>query len=947
MSTTQHFTHLHVHTDASLRDGMGTPRSLLERAKGMGFRAVAMTDHGTLANAVTFTIEARSLGLKPIMGMEGYIAFDGELGHITLLAHGDRGWHSLVQLNNIAQRSHHRSPAFTVDELTSHADGLICLTGCVSSPFQRLSLKDAYRLGIRLKGAFRDRLFAELMFVGDTVAWERPIRLAEMLGIRRVITNDVHFPTRDVAHVHPVLTLMKSGFSYDSQELYLKSADEIKRAALRHGLLDTDVREMMDRTYDISRIIRAVDLAASPALPWLGKGGSLRDLVWSLPTRCRSRDREAYVDRLEYELRVIEAMGYEDYFLILEDIVSWARSQGIRVGPGRGSGASSLVLYAMRVTDVNPLEHGLQFERFLNPMRTGMPDVDIDFDSERRDEVLEYAHRKYGAIPIATYARYSHKSLTRDLGRYYKIDQAVVDRAADEGPNGDTFTAIALAEPEFATAYEAFVGQIRHKGKHAGGIIITDVDVPLERVGDVVAAGWSEGGRNELSYAGIVKFDLLGLTVLSALNRLERLTGHKPVPPHLDSRPMELFKGGHLAGVFQFAGSDGIRNLTMDLKPTTLDDLTAINALYRPGAIDAGSMEKFVDWRRGKDREPIPHHVQDVLEDTYGAIVYQEQMMEIYRRTVDGTMAEADDARRLITKPKPDDPRWVEKFAALRDKFIHGATTRWMMSDEDAASLWHKIETHTRYSFNKSHATAYAMIAWECAWYKYYHPHHFYATMLNVDPGNQQDYIMEAIRWAGIVIEPPHVNQSGLEWTGNVEANALYMPLSSIKYMGTTGARAIVDERERAGPYESANDFMERVPKRLVRSRAREGLLMTYGFTGLIADMSPVEKGYEILELTSEPTDTKWTKRQLKYLGFIIPNRRLIEQFETHTALGYTCGIVASSEKRVSKYGEYRVYRLSPNGTFWSRRWMDIEDGEAIGVIISDKNGKAKDLVRL
>lgn len=934
------FAHLHLHTDASLRDGLGTVPRMITRAKDMGFKMVAMTDHGTLANAVTFTMEAIDAGLKPLLGLEGYVVVDGVIGHITLLADGMRGWHSLLELNNLAHLSDYKQPAFHIDDLITHADGLVCLSGCIASPLQQLPLGDARRLAIKLKAAFGHKFFAEMMFVGDNLAWERPLRLADDLGLKTVITNDVHFPEASDATVHPVLTRMKAGFDYNSTNLYLKSYNQLYSHAMGYGLKEELVVASLERTAKIGALLDPIVLSSEPHLPVVKGGETLPNLIRKSSRWFILKSKE-YYDRYLTELKIIQDMGYEDYFIILDDIIKNAKARGVRVGPGRGSGAGSLILYVLEITDVDPIKYGLEFERFLNPERRGMPDVDVDIDSENRERVLEYAAETYSAVPIATYSRYSHKSLTRDLGKMFKIDKKLIDKAAEGGPDSDAFYEICRDKPKFIKAYEAFLGQIRHKGKHAGGVIITETPVPVERISDGVAAAWTEGRRNELSYAGIVKFDLLGLSILSALRRLEEQFDCYAEEPTDGHPAFEIFRSGNLSGVFQFSGSEGIRQLTMDLAPDKFEDLIAINALYRPGAIDAGATERYKDWK--KVPRDVPEWIADILAPTYGAIVYQEQFMAIFARAVGGTMGEADLARRIITKSKPDDPRWLDKFTRLRAQFVGKCQSDWGMNVIEATNLWEELATHTRYSFNKSHSTAYARIAWECAWWKFVRPAEFYAAMLNVDSFQEQTYIVDAVK-ADIEIVAPHVNSSTREWVA--EDGKIFMPLSSIKFMGVAGETAIVKEREAGGKFTSLENFMARVPKRFVRARAREGLLRLFGFSGLYRYpmASAPHKWEEVLEILGLKDLVELKTKgdtQLRYLGFIIPTKKLLAEWEDYAAKGWTCGIIESRDARESKWGPYMVYRLSPSGVFWSRDVMDLEKGTIVAVQIAAK-GKAK-----
>lgn len=933
----QEFTHLHVHTDASLRDGMGTVPNLINSAKSLGFSHLAMTDHGTLANAVSFTIEAKRAGIKPLLGLEGYINVDNEIGHITLLADGPEGWHSLVNLNNIAQKSVTKSPSFTLDNLVMNNNGLLCLTGCVASPFNRMGLTEAVSIGNRLKGVFGGRLFAEIMFVGISDSYIRPVQLADRLGIKPVVTNDVHFTDKNGGQVHKILVRMKSGYDYDSSHLYLKTRDEIIRSAKSSGVNPAIVREGLRNSFKIGELLQEVRLERNPVLP---DGYVKEDFGHQVRKEFIRRgfhtDGE-YVRRLKYELKIIEKMGYDNYFVILNDIIQEARNKGIVIGPGRGSGAGSLVLYVLGITDVNPMVYDLKFERFLNPERIGMPDVDVDIESERRDEVINYASKKYGARPIATYSRYSHKSLVRDLGKYFKFDKDLIDKAADEGENSEAFLMMVKKEPLFAPAYEQIVGQIRHKGRHAGGVVITDVEYPTERIKDDIAVGWSEGGKNELTYAGMVKFDLLGLSALSILKRCRGKT-------YSDIESFEnievyknIFWPGRLAGIFQFSGSSGIRDLTMELKPTSLEDLAAINALYRPGAIDSGATARYPKWKFSP--RVVEEYIADVLKPTYGAIVFQEQVMEIYRRTVKGSLGDADNARRIISKAKPDDPTWRKKFKNLKAKFISGAVHGHGLTLEDAEDLWHELETHSRYSFNKSHSVAYSMVAYKLAAHKYYNPERFYASCLNVDTENAQDYILEAIQ-AGIRIMPPDINKSGYEWSSGL--HKIYMPLTSIKFLGESAATAIVNERHTNGEFTCIEDFMKRVPKKYARARGRRGLLEMGAFDEI---MEGFERGHyeEMLDLKHEEIIKSPTVKQMQFLGTIIPTKEIQAKMDEFRASGKVVGVVSSLESRESKWGPYLVIKLSPNGVFWTRESMDFfKKGQILAATINESNGKLK-----
>jgi DNA polymerase-3 subunit alpha len=467
-------------------------------------------------------------------------------------------------------------------------------------------------------------------------------------------------------------------------------------------------------------------------------------------------------------------------------------------------------------------------------------------------------------------------------------------------------------------------GQIRHKGKHAGGIVITSLAVPIERTGEVLAAAWTEGEHNELSYAGIVKYDLLGLSALSVLRRLEQrfaMTAEKPTDNH---PAFQLFKDGDLSGIFQFSGSPGIKELTMKLSPAKFDDLIAINALYRPGALDVGSTEKYPEWK--KHPREVPAVVADILKPTYGAIVYQEQVMAIFSRLTGGSLGEGDLARRVIVKSKVDDPQWIEQFRVVRDKFITGAIDKGL-PEQEADTLWNEVAAHARYSFNKSHAACYAMIAWEMAWWKHYDKAAFYTELLNVDAAEAQTYIFEAVR-SGIELKMPHVNAPSLEYRS--EGNSIIMPLASIKYLSVPGAEAIIA----ASPFTTYEEFMLKVPKRIVRAKAREGLLHLGAFEGLTGATKSLGTTNEIIDLARY-------KSQRAYFGLIVPSAKLLSLIEKEKTQGHLAGVVVEKKRKSSNFGPYVVYYLLPDGIFWRRGEEEFDVGDIVVATTSAKTGKA------
>lgn len=938
------FAHLHCHTDASLKDGLGTVMRFVEAAARVSpGGAVAMTDHGSLANAISFTQAAKQFKIKPLLGLEAYLAIDGQVGHVTLLADGNEGFHNLTTLNNIGHASKYKQPAFELTDLLTHNKDIVVLSGCQGSPFQKMSLHEAVSLGSRIKSVYGHRFFVEAMAVNSYPHAARALDLAGALNAKIIITNDAHFPYESDADIHHILTQMKAGFEYDSQELWLKTQSELKMAFRKYCGDEVTQRLIEEgsfvRTAKLASYIREVKFSGSSALH-LSHEESMKVLRRFVGSRAKEKfglhPKAEVVQRLRAELDVINKTGYADYFLIIEDLVSNAKKMKVKVGPGRGSGAGSLVLYTLGVTDINPLDYDLSFERFLNVDRIGMPDVDIDFDSERREKVIEYAKERYGALPIATYSRYSHKSLIHDLAKTMHISRESEAKLAHGVHDDANFRSFCEDNKLFSQAYEAFIGQIRHKGKHAGGVIITKEDVPIERAGDSLVAAWTEGKVNELSYVGITKFDLLSLSALTALRHLEEKLHVKPPKPHelSPSNPdyktvFNIFKKGDLAGIFQFSGSDGIRELCMNLGPECFEDLIALNALYRPGAIDVGTAFKYPEWK--KSPRILDTSYNDILAPTYGVIVYQEQVMAIIQRFMGGSLAQADTARRTIVKTKVDDPKWVKSFEDLKAQFIEAASKT--LGVEKTSELWDELAAHSRYSFNKAHATAYAQIAWETAWWKAFYKHQFYAEMLNTDLVNTQLYIYEAIS-SGAKVMTPHIQYSTHEYT--VADGKIFMPLHSIKFLGFDAAKKITEERQLNGPFVDAHDMMRRIPKSVLRANARLGL---YALGGL----NLLEGTAKVYQLDSakvvEASALRTTQMQSQFLGMYIPDAALVGRIERAKSRGYLGGIISEISERVSKFGPYKVFRLAPHGTFWTRDF-DFRIGEF--VIVSVSKGKLK-----
>lgn len=931
------FSHLHVHTDASKIDGLGPVNKLVYAASQKNFKHLAITDHGTLANVIAFDSACKEYGVKPVIGLEGYITEAGNTYHITLLADGNKGFENLIHLNNIGVKSGHSKPVFTIQNLLDHSENVIVLSGCPSSPMQELDWKDARRIAIKLKDTFQDRFFSELMFVVETLpSWERSIQLAQDLDLQLVLTNDVHYAEKEYAPVHKVLTNLKGGFEYDDTHLWLaQPQDMIERVNTFAPEFSKYLIPAMENAYNLAEKLDKVKLSSEPKLPHIDNANdTLRNYVYAgyyekpIPKELE----EEYGCRLQYELKTIQEMDFSAYFLILKDIIDYARSIGVKIGPGRGSGVGSLVLYLLGVTELDPIQHKLSFERFLNPKRIEMPDVDVDIDSVGRDLVIQYAAEKWGGMPVATYGTYNEKSLIRELVKYFGGTREQQDLASDEGVDGKTFKALSADNPLLELCYNVMEGQIKYAGKHAGGIIITDQLVPheLDSNGNIMA-GWSEGTETkELSKAGIVKFDLLGVKALSVLKILETKHG-KAKEPTDDSPVWSLFHEGKITGVFQFSGSPGIIEYTKRVKPNKFDDLTAINALFRPGALDAGTAQMYPEWKQ-KPRKLHPL-IDDILEDTYGVICFQEQFMSIYARVTGGDLADADFARKVIVKaPKNLDLsnvshiEWKRKYDELQDKFLAGCHNQ-SIDAHTAQKIWDEISAHSRYSFNRAHSAAYSYTAWQMAYFKYYHPVDYYAALLTIHPENAEEYIFAAVM-DDIDIVMPDVNYS----TENYESDGtkIYMPLSAVYGLSSSGTQAILE----AKPFDSIDDFVARVPKKKVNKRAKKGLYALGAFDNLINGLSKDEQlkilGIDdVEEITSE-------QKQISYLGYTIPTRNLMQDIQKYASMGLLAGVVIKKEKKIGQGGKpYHKFTLMPSGGCWARgEYEKLEIGQKVALKI-------------
>lgn len=909
---------LHNHTDAS-PDGAGMVQTLVEQAEKIGMSHLAITDHGTLANSVAFSTACHEHGIVPILGIEAYLLYQGRRHHITLLSLNKEGFNNLIQLDSWSHESNFVSgyPLITLPALEKYREGLYALTGCASSALFHGSEVDALNYVADLTSAMgKERVALETMFIGTHDSWGRPLKIAADWDLPYVVTNDTHYPCRNQFPAHQAITSARKGYTYDSQHLWLKTAQEIMEEG-RKFVDDGKVFTGLKWSEAIAEMVTPWDMKAPPSLPKIERAEEL--LTHALRSALKrdvalKGERDKRLARLRAEFKVLYERNFLDYIYILWDIVSWAKRNNIRTGPGRGSGGGSYVLYLLGITGIDPLEYNLMFERFLNPNRADYPDVDVDFESDRRQEVMNYAKERWGAIPIATYSCYSHKSAVHDIARVLHIPKKLELEAAETGADSDSFLEFVNYHPAGRVTYDTMMGQIRHRGKHAAGVIIPNQPVPVERSGDELVAAWAEGmNTKDLSKVGIVKYDLLGLTALSQLRFMEEITGVETPTTVNHPEVYDLFCSGDTNGIFQWSGSEGIRELTKRIAPRNFYDLTTCNALYRPGALDAGTAEHYPEFMR----EPRKLHprIDPHLEKTYGVLCYQEQVMAVVAEVTGGDLSQADITRRLISKGAVGDPHWEKELKALYEQFM-------LLGEKQGFApallerLWHEVYTHSRYSYNLAHATAYTLISYQMAWFKVHHRAAFTTAVLQYDKANAQAYILDAVEH-GLKVEMPDINYSGLNYT--LHGNTIYLPLSDVAFLGEKGAAFLIEEREKNGIYLTYEDFNERVPRRACNNRARvmlEGIGALHSLTG---DPSSAIKDYD-----SVPISGKY-ENQLEILGYVVPSPSIISAMQrmrdkpTKKNFYRFAGFVRKVTKKRSVHGTYIVYDLSPEGSFWVR----------------------------
>jgi len=881
------FVHLHVHSHYSLMDGLNTPYELLEAAKNQGQTSLAITDHGTLSSHRDMQIAAKELGMKPILGLEAYISatdrFDKRAvakrddntslyNHIILLAKNDDGLKNLQKLSQIAwTEGYYHKPRIDIEALWEFGDGIIVVSGCmnglISKAIERGDNDKAREYVKMFKERFDKDFYIEVQAHNPESLNTALLALADEFGVKPVATGDCHFAKKEERDLEELLLILStkptqnkdadytSGrqhsnvidrfdhlypdrpISFADINVYIQSYDEIVLDFEKAGVTRKDIYES---SVEISNKVQEYDFHENLDLLPVPKKNALK----TLKEMCEKSlvemglDNETYKERLQEELQVIADKNFSSYFLVVSDMVGWAKENKILVGPGRGSAAGSLVCYLLGITDVDPIKFDLLFFRFINPERNDFPDIDTDFMDSRRGEVKDYLKKKFKHVAsISTYTKFKDKGVVRDVARAFLIPLGEVNKALKSVETFEEFETSSSTQ-EFRDKYPEVVkfasqlrGRIRSNGMHAAGVVVAKDDiskyVPIETRKDpdnmvsgripVVAYDMEQTAN-----LGLIKLDVLGLKTLSVINdTLTAIEHMKKKTVDLksikldDSKVYEMLSSGFTKGVFQ-AEATPYTNLLMKMGVSTFEDLAASNALVRPGAMNTvgGS---YIRRKKGEEMVTYAHPIMhDFTERTYGVIIYQEQVMQACVHLGGMSWADADKVRKIIGKKKD-----ASEFDAYKDQFIQGASKH--ITSEDADKLWHDFEAHAGYSFNRSHAIAYSMLSYYTAWLKYYYPLEFMLAILKneKDTDARTDYLLEAKR-LGIKVLLPHINESELGFS--IQGNSIRFGLSNIKYISDNIGSKIVALR----PFSSYKDFTEKagVKGSGINSRAIDSINM-------------------------------------------------------------------------------------------------------------------------
>ncbi len=884
--TAVNFTHLHVHTEYSLLDGSNKIKEYVARVKELGMDSAAITDHGVMFGVIDFYREAKAAGINPILGCEVYVApnsrFDKETGsredryyHLVLLAENNQGYSNLMKIVSKGfVEGFYYKPRVDMEVLKQYHEGIIALSACLAGEVQRYLVRGMYeeacRAALRYEETFgKGNFFLELQDHGipeQRMVNPQLLRMSKELKIDLVATNDVHYTYAEDASSHDILLCIQTGkklsdedrMRYEGGQYYVKSPEEMEA-------LFPYAREALENTHKIAeRCHVEIEFGVTKLPKYDVPGGYtsweyLNKLCHEGLERCYKEPGKELLERLDYELSVIKTMGYVDYFLIVWDFIKYARDHDIMVGPGRGSAAGSLVAYTLGITQLDPIRYNLLFERFLNPERVSMPDIDVDFCFERRQEVIDYVVRKYGkdrVVQIVTFGTMAARGVIRDVGRVMDLPYAKVDSIAKMVPNELNITIEKAMKDnhEFRDLYESdpevqklidmarrLEGLPRHTSMHAAGVVISqksvDEYVPLSRASD--GSITTQFTMTTLEELGLLKMDFLGLRTLTVIQNAVRLaeksTGQQIDMDQIDYDDKQVLASlgtGKTDGVFQLESS-GMKNFMKELKPRNLEDVIAGISLYRPGPMDF--IPKYIQGKN--NRESIVYdcpQLKPILESTYGCIVYQEQVMQIVRALGGYTLGRSDLVRRAMSKKK------AAVMEKERRNFVYGNKEEQVpgciangIDERTANKIYDDMIDFAKYAFNKSHAAAYAVVSYQTAWLKYYYPVEFMAALLTsvIENTSKVAEYIDTCRQMKIHILPPSINDS--EWGFSVENGSIRYGLSAIKSVGRPSIESMISERREHGRFLSLKDFIERMAGKEINKRVIENLIKAGALDGL------------------------------------------------------------------------------------------------------------------
>jgi len=920
------FVHLHVHTKYSLLDGANKIDKLVEKAKQSGMPAMAMTDHGNMFGTIDFYQKATAAGIKPIIGCEVYVApksrfdrggrvDDFEAGgnyHLILLAQNREGYRNLCRLVTLSYKEgFYYKPRIDKELLEQYNGGLIALSGCLASEVNRAIIRgdmsSARAVMEQYRSMFDGRYYVEIQdnhIDEQNVANVELIRLARELSLPLVATNDCHYLEKDDAKAHEVLLCIQTGKTLSDEKRFKFGTDQ---------LYVKDPAQMLAAFPELPEAIaNTVDVAARCELEF--EFGKYQFPVFTPPAKMSVEDHfvaevhagfaqrleklrqqpgwdeekeKAYAERLEYELRVIREMKFAGYFLVVADFTRFAYSKGIPVGPGRGSAAGSLVAYALRITDLDPLPYNLLFERFLNPERVSMPDIDMDFCYERRDEVIEYVRQKYGedcVAQIITFGTLKGKAAIKDVGRVLEFPYQDTDKIAKVYPaphqGKDTPLVQALEkeprlreirakgerEEQLFSYALRLEGLLRHSSKHAAGVVIAERPLieSLPLFVDKDGAVMTQYSYADVEKIGLIKFDFLGLKTLTMIHGIvRRIRDGRGIEIDVANLPLDdavtyqLIANADTIGVFQLE-SGGMRSVLSRLKPSCFEEVIAVNALFRPGPLDAGMVDQFIKRKHGKEPITYPHPaVEEFLAETYGVVVYQEQVMRIAQALAGYSLGEADILRKAMGKKD------AQQMERQKGRFIEGAQANGLEL-ANAREIFEMMETFAAYGFNKSHSAAYALVTFQTAYLKAHYREEFMAGLLSLEMG-ESDKTYKNIaecREQGIEILPPDVNESRHDFTvigADAGKRAIRFGLGAVRGVGSKAIEAILAVRTEEGPFTSLASFCERVDMQQVNKRVIDGLIKCGAFDSSGATRKQMSEGLDSVcqwaNVSSKPVD--------------------------------------------------------------------------------------------